>query len=145
MKKKFGCKELLVSIALAFPLAATFKYPAHGLTRLINKEKLELKDNILNDVIKAYYENDISKENNINYSIGYFTRALESGCMSLNNKYIYDKKAELYDYYNDLDYDCIIGKGVCKNESFLISNLLNEVGFNTVPLSCSVSDGNKGE
>ncbi len=137
-------KDTIKSIAFyAFMIALipTLKYPTHLITTLYHKEKLDLKNDILDDVVKAYKENEISKLNNVAVACGYFTCALKSGTISINNNYGYSSNA-LYDYNYENDYDCILGKGVCRNENLLLSNLLSRAGFDTTCLVNYMDDGN---
>ena len=99
-------KQVVCGIIFGIGLSTLLKYPNYAFSRMINNEKLDLKDDILDDAIKLYFENEISSYNNINMAIGYFTRMLESGSLSVDNFYKYDDSAELYDYYNNNSYDC---------------------------------------
>lgn len=134
MKKKIDkdfIKFSIISVITLTTILPTIKYPAHAITRLFHNEKLDLKDDILDDLIKVYYENDISKENNLPKTIGYLASALTSGKLSIDNTYTYDMDKDFYDYYLEFEYDCILGNGVCKAENSLICEVLNRLGYDT--------------
>lgn len=135
--KKSVFKKLIIILgfSLPIPILTTTKFPVHYIERLEHSTELDLKDDILDAVVKAYYENDISKENNINTAIGYFSKVLNSGCISITNEYKYNPKANIYNYDNDLDYNCIRGEGVCRCESLFLSKLLNMCRFDTSTLA----------
>ena len=121
-------------------LVPTVKYPIHFVTKLFHQEKVDLKNDILDDIVKAYNENEISKNKNVAAACGYFSCALASGTISINNDYIYCED-ELYDYCYENDYDCLLGKGVCRNANLLLSNLLVRAGFDTTCLVNHFEDG----
>lgn len=102
--------------------------------RMYNSEKFDLKDDILDDVIKAYKENKYIEKGNVAAACGYYCMALYKGCLSVTGEYHYDDNVEHYQYINDNDYNCLLGTGVCKDENILISKLLNASGFDTVPI-----------
>ena len=121
-------------------LIPTVKYPIHFVTKLFHQEKVDLKNDILDDIVKAYNENEISKDGNIAAACGYFTRALASGSISIGNSYGYTDTS-LYDYSYENDYDCLLGRGVCRNANLLLSNLLVRAGFDTTCLVNQFEDG----
>ncbi len=127
----------MIALLLSFPLT---KYPTHIATEIVHKEKLELKDDILDDIVKAYLENEISKKNSIAVACGYYAKMFESGIISITNN-IEGTEDGLYDYNYELDYDCLVGKAMCRNENLLISNLLSRSGFDTKCLANKIEDG----
>lgn len=118
---------LALTVFLSFP--PILKYSDHAITRKKYSQELDLKDSILDDLVKAYNENEISKENDVNCAIGYFSQALRSGSISINGYYDYNADKVLYNYYGEHDYDCILGEAVCRSENELIAKLLNKCGF----------------
>ena len=111
--------------------------------KLENFEKLNIKDDILDDVINVYKNKDTDFKNNVAFACGWFSKVLESGSISVNNIYEYDNSKVLENYLDNDDYNCILGTGVCRNENLLISNLLNLAGFDTVPLCSSLNENDE--
>ncbi len=108
--------------------------------RIENSEKLDIKDEILEDIVKAYINNQYVKKENIAAACGYFFKALKTGSISVTNRYSYNRdKKEEYQYISENDYNCLLGYGVCRDENVLISKLLNLAGFDTVPLVSSLN------
>ena len=139
-KKRLKKMYMTLGIILTFTnLPSTFKTLSNLEIKLENYEKLNTKDDILDDVINVYKKENIALKDNVAFACGWFSKVLESGSISVDNTYRYDNNKELKTYLDDDDYNCILGVGVCRNENLLISNLLNLAGFDTVPLCSSVN------
>jgi len=135
-------KETKLIIGFTIFLAITafrFKDINQLSIRIENSEKLDIKDDILEDIVKAYIDNPYVKKGSIAAACGYFFKALKSGSISVTNRYSYNhEKKEEYQYIYENDYNCLLGYGVCRDENVLISKLLNNAGFDTVPLISSL-------
>jgi len=139
-KKRLKKMYMRMGIILTFlGMPTMIKGCANMQVKLENSEKLNIKDDILDDVINVYKNKDTDLKNNVAFACGWFSKVLESGSISVDNTYRYDNNKELKKYLDDDDYNCILGVGVCRNENLLISNLLNLAGFDTVPLCSSLN------
>lgn len=139
-KKRLKKMYMRMGIILTFlGMPTMFKGYTNLEVKLENYEKLNIKDDILDDVINVYKNKDTDLKNNVAFACGWFSKVLKSGSISVDNTYRYDNNKELKKYFDNDDYNCILGVGVCRNENLLISNLLNLAGFDTVPLCSSVN------
>lgn len=141
MNKKV--KETIQSIIFGtfiISLTPVIKYPLHLITKICHQEKLDLKNDILDDIVKAYNENEISKQHNPAIACGYFACAFETGSITIDS-YTYTEDS-LYDYNYESDYDCLLGKGVCRNVNLLFANLLTRAGFDVACITNIFDNGN---
>jgi len=139
MKKKGLVYAFMLTAALG--LITQTKSFGNAITKIINYEKFDLKDDILKDIVKAYMENETIDKNSVAQACGYFYKSLKGGYVSVDNEYNYnDDNIEIPNYVYNNDFNCIMGIGQCRDENLMISKLLNMCGFDTVTVLNSTNN-----